>query len=778
MILFKIFLFFYLFFRIFAHYLSIKHLTNMKKFILLCGSILLCVTSLSAQQTWDCGANGNNVTATLSGNTLTISGTGNMADYNGITAPWYGSRTSIQTIIIDNNVTSIGNWAFYNCNSLTSIDIPNSVTSIGSWAFQNCSSLTSVDIPDGVVSIGISTFNSCSSLTSVTIGNSLKSTGKEMFLSCRNLTSVTIGSGLTSIEEYTFSGCNNLSSIVIPNSVTFIGNYAFCGCSLTSVSIPENVAFIGNYAFGECSSLTSIDFPNNVKSIGDYVFYGCSNLTSIDIPNNVKSIGDYVFYGCSNLTTIHFNAINCTTIGIIPFYDCNNVKEVIVGNEVENIPANAFQGCNNLNSITIHAETPPTLAENAFSCPRDVPVHIPCSANNPYPASWNYFTNYIRGIPDTTYYSATKCYGQPYTDANFTELNNPGIYYATLDNVNHCDSIVCLMLSEYPYSSSAYQVSICQGSTYSDANFTDITAAGTYQVTLQNANGCDSIVYLQLSYINSPSTQELCMISVDKNYHNQIVWKRQEEIVAYNIYRESNIAGQYELVQTIPYENENSWIDTKSDARVRSHSYKISAIDTCGNESELSAPHKTMHLLINQGVGDSWNLIWTPYEGMEYSTYNIYRTVGDSEPTLISTVPASLTSFTDFTSTGDAYVYYVIEIVLNDACEISAPQQVLQLKSASASSFGSIRSNIATNNPNGVTGIFEILCATPSLQVYPNPTKGIVHIATESNLHIKVYNAQGVLLQNVFGNQVDLSGYHQSMYLLQVGEKWVKVMKK
>jgi hypothetical protein len=108
------------------------------------------------------------------------------------------------SVTIPNSVTSIENWAFYGCTSLTSVIIPNSVTSIGSWAFKDCESLTSVTIPNSVTEIRRGAFYGCTSLTSVTIPNSV-----------------------TSIENWAFEGCTGLKEIVIPNSVTEIGHGAF-----------------------------------------------------------------------------------------------------------------------------------------------------------------------------------------------------------------------------------------------------------------------------------------------------------------------------------------------------------------------------------------------------------------------------------------------------------------------------------------------------------------------------------------------------------------------
>ena len=208
----------------------------------------------------------------------------------------FQSKSGLKKLILPNNLTSIGNGAFYNCSSLTSITIPNSVTSIGNSAFYYCRSLTSITIPDSVTSIGGEAFYNCYSLTSVTIGNSVISIGYSAFYYCRSLTSITIPNSVTSIGNTAFNGCSSLSSITIPNSVTSIGGSAFSYCfSLTSVTIPNSVTSIGNSAFNGCSSLTSITIPEGVTSIGERAFSYCDALTSITClgttPSNASNLG-------------------------------------------------------------------------------------------------------------------------------------------------------------------------------------------------------------------------------------------------------------------------------------------------------------------------------------------------------------------------------------------------------------------------------------------------------------------------------------------------------
>jgi hypothetical protein len=280
------------------------------------------------------------------------------------------------------------------------------------------------------------------------------------------------------------------------------------------------------------------------------------------------------------------------------------------------------------------------------------------------------------------------------------------------------------------------------------------------------------------------------MISVDDTYHNEIVWKNWEEDVTYNIYREGAQAGQYDLAATIEPNSSNSWVDMESNAKIRSYRYKIAGIDTCGKESLQSSAHKTMHLTINAGMNNSWNLIWTPYEGSTYSQYNIYRDTGSSlgQWELIGTMPSINTSYSDFTAP-QGYVYYMVEIVLDNPCVLTK-------------SLSSIKSNIATNNPSGpYNNINNIDVST--LKVYPNPSKGQLIISLPNPAeggayeagNVEIYNVAGQLLQSApfkspergklpsFGGGgggsivIDVSHLANGMYFLKVDNKVIKFIK-
>ncbi len=185
--------------------------------------------------------------------TLTISGEGAMTDFAGFDAPWRNYRSSINFLVIEDGVTTLGVNAFEGCTALESVEISDTVVVISEYCFYLCSSLTSVVIPDSVVSVGGCAFYGCIELETVTIGENVQNILPFTFDMCTKLKEITIPASVENIERFSFNNCENLSSVTISDGVKSIDDDVFNGCpNITSIIIPESVESIGRINFSHC----------------------------------------------------------------------------------------------------------------------------------------------------------------------------------------------------------------------------------------------------------------------------------------------------------------------------------------------------------------------------------------------------------------------------------------------------------------------------------------------------------------------------------------------
>lgn len=236
--------------------------------------MVMSIVTITASAETVSGTCGDNITWTYDEPTytLTISGTGAMHDYKSDNRPWESYIEDIQTVIINDGVTTIGDFAFYYCINLKSVTIPNGVSIINDRAFYACESLASIKIPDSVTTVCDYAFRYCG-LMSVTIPDSVTTIGWSTFANCYNLTSIMVDSNnqYYSSDEY---------GVLFNKDKTTLIQYPISN-TRTSYIIPNKVTTIGDWAFGECQKLTSVMIPDNVITIGLSAFYWCDNLTDI-----------------------------------------------------------------------------------------------------------------------------------------------------------------------------------------------------------------------------------------------------------------------------------------------------------------------------------------------------------------------------------------------------------------------------------------------------------------------------------------------------------------
>ncbi|MBQ1410967.1 MAG: leucine-rich repeat protein [Oscillospiraceae bacterium] len=378
-------------------------------FALLCGLLpQMGLLAHAESYSGTCGAegDGSNLTWTLDTDTglLSIEGSGAMADYDSDGAPWYNYRETITAVDLPEGLTSIGDYAFYNCQALTSVTIPSSTKNIGTDAYSNCRTLVSVTIRYGMMWISESAFYECTSLASISLPASVIYVGpmaigwywNSQMNNYERVDGFTIyGYENTAVQGYAQQDGFNFVSLAQtpaepgdPNTpsgncgaggdgsnltwtlnldtglltiegIGAMGSYNYNDTpwadyhnAITAISLPDGLTSIGFCAFLGCSSLTSVTIPDSVTSISDYAFSDCSALTSVTIGNSVTSIGEYAFYGCSSLTSVTIPD-SVTSISDHAFDGCSSLTSVMIGNSVTRIGNYAFEGCSSLTIVTI-----------------------------------------------------------------------------------------------------------------------------------------------------------------------------------------------------------------------------------------------------------------------------------------------------------------------------------------------------------------------------------------------------------------------------------------
>jgi len=281
-----------------------------------------------------------------------------------------------------------------------------------------------------------------------------------------------------------------------------------------------------------------------------------------------------------------------------------------------------------------------------------------------------------------------------------------------------------------------------------------VSQSGSYFVKATATNGCSTVSDPFNVNASLLATPEICIVSVDTSQNeNIIIWNKPVSnlIDSFKVYKETYMAGVYAELIAKPYDSLSYFVDTASQPMVRSERYKVSAIDTCGNESILSDFHKTMHLTINQGLGSTYNLIWENYEGFPFTFYKVYRGTTVGGVVVIDSIPSNITTYTDLNPPAGVN-YYMIDVIPPGPCNASKVN----------TNYNSSRSNVADNKI--FVGFDENFRDNINLNIYPNPNKGnfMIDIRTIQNdkVNIKVLNNLGVTIYQE--NNVHINGQYQT----------------
>ena len=390
------------------------------------------------------GKCGNNLTWVLEcDSTLRISGTGMMADYSYTNQPWQSISNLIKHVVIEEGVTTIGNYAFYQMSSIKTVTNPSTLRIIGSMAFHSCYGLESINFPDGLTSIGRNTTGhgplyGCHSLKSIYIPASVTMINKDAFLRCYSATSIVVDPANTVYDSR--DNCNAIietatnkllygcQTTVIPDGVVRVAQFAFeYQHNLKSIRISNTVTYFETTIFKECENLKDIyvewttnpptnnlttwaEHPNLDATITIHVPCGYKSLyTPIPVWNKYNIVDDHLKGGMcgaqgSNQTWMlscdgHLDikgigAMADYAAGGAPWYEYKDaIHTITFADGLTSIGENAFAGFTNLTDIYAPwTENIPVLP--ASNNPQSsVTLHVPCSAISAYQsAGWGNYT--------------------------------------------------------------------------------------------------------------------------------------------------------------------------------------------------------------------------------------------------------------------------------------------------------------------------------------------------------------------------------------------------
>lgn len=291
-------------------------------------------------------------------------------------------------------------------------------------------------------------------------------------------------------------------------------------------------------------------------------------------------------------------------------------------------------------------------------------------------------------------------------------------------------------------------------------------APGFYTVEVTDQAGCLGMGGVEVPAA-APDVISICLVTVDTATNtNLLVWEKPvtTDIDHFNIYRETSVAGEFLFVASVPYANESVYNDLVASPHIRSWRYKLTAVNLCGEESDMSEFHKTIHLTISIGLGALINLNWDEYEGFAFPTYDLYRHTNSGGWVLLQSMPSNLFSYVDTPPTINGLDYF-ISVAPPATC--TSTNKVQDHNSSRSNKSASITGDLVSVDEEDKTGMTS---------VYPNPSNGnynLVVIPQVSNSYnALITDASGRIIMQFNSSdvmtEIDLSNFSDGIYNLQI----------
>jgi hypothetical protein len=558
------------------------------------------------------------------------------------------------------------------------------------------------------------------------------------------------------VVEYSLNNSYGVDTQVACNSYTWINGNTYTSSNNSATYTIQNAA--------GCDSIVTLNLTVNPNQFSTNFSVNTNSFTSppfvVEFSNTTPNMSNYNFtWDFSDGTILQSNnSLVFHEFVNNGLYDITLIAEDNFTGCTDTIYKSDFIYCAGGTSCTHPATIDQTGPINA--CLSDS-VFLSCNTNPNYSYQWRLNGTYIPGAIESVYY--------PVQSGN----------YSVLISLNGCPEVspeISVTIDQsltVPNISSTGFITPCLGGSitlsvpenYSSYNWSSggtassetITSSGIYFVTVANNSGCESTsppFTVNASFITPP---EVCIVGVNPAVNfNRVVWEKPllTTVDSFYVYKETNQAFVYEKLGGTSYVDSAIFDDLLSNPAIQAYRYRISVVDSCGVESSLGGLHKTIHLTINQGVGNAWNLIWNAYEGIEFPSYNIYRGTSSSNMTLLTTIASNLNSYTDLSAPA-GQLYYQIEVVSNYSCDPSK-------------SYNTSRSNVVDNTQVSTTINVN---KDNAVKVYPNPTNGEFTIDLGSysgTIQTELFDISGRSLIKGGQEKMTLTNYPNGLYFLRV----------